>query len=47
MSIETAFAFALDLVDGDTCRGRATAYVTGNLLYVGPRKRAAEPGVQK
>ena len=41
MSIEAALAFALDSLD-EHGSGRATAYLTGHVLYVGPRKRAPE-----
>ncbi len=38
MSIEAALACALESLDKNES-GRATAYVTGDVLYVGPRKR--------
>ena len=38
MSIEAALACALESLDERGSR-RATAYVTGDVLYVGPRKR--------
>ena len=38
MSVEAALAFALECLD-NSGSGRATAYVTGDALYVGPRKR--------
>src|SRR3954451_2294970 len=41
MSIESALAFALESLDGQGS-GRATAYVAGDVLYVGPRKRVPE-----
>lgn len=41
MSIEAALAFALESLD-ERGSERATAYVNGDVLYVGPRKRALE-----
>ncbi len=38
MSIEAALACALESLD-EHGGGRATAYVMGDVLYVGPRKR--------
>jgi len=40
MSLENALAVAIGILDNDT-GPRATAYVTGNVLYIGPRKRRA------
>jgi len=44
MSIDAALAFALESLDVHGS-GRATAYVTDHVLYVGPRKRAPELAV--
>jgi hypothetical protein len=44
MSIEAALAFALEALDGNG-GGRATAYVTDDVLYVGPQKQAPELAV--
>jgi hypothetical protein len=41
MSSNDALAIALQVIDGGTSAGRATAYLTGDLLYIGPRKLAA------
>jgi hypothetical protein len=41
MSLENALAVAIGILDDDTGPGRATAYVTGNVLYIGPRKSRA------
>jgi hypothetical protein len=44
MSLENALAVAIGILDEDTGPRRATAYVTGNVLYIGPRKsRASTP----
>ena len=41
MSLENALAVAIRILDDDTGPRRATAYVTGNVLYIGPRKSRA------
>jgi hypothetical protein len=38
MTVERAFFLAMDLLDEDGDDRQATAYVTGNALYIGPRK---------
>jgi hypothetical protein len=38
MTVERAFLLAMDLLDEDGDDRQATAYVTGNALYIGPRK---------
>jgi hypothetical protein len=43
MSLENALAVAIGILDEDTDAGRATAYVTGNVLYIGPRKKVGLP----
>ena len=43
MTVEMALAVALELLDEDAGGDRATAYVTGDGLYVGPRKMGAHP----
>jgi hypothetical protein len=38
MSIDAALACAIRLIDEQSGTTRATAYVTENVLYIGPRK---------